>query len=127
MISWCGLIHNLVTVASTASETDDDVFPLTPDSKRSANPRCITDTLGRAGSPTPSWSPKQPHVSFQKSHFHLYRRVPAFQERRIFECKLASPDSHSSTEDMKAKVVPLCLKIYITNYMHHISRPTMYF
>ncbi|KAG1739656.1 hypothetical protein EDB19DRAFT_1978039 [Suillus lakei] len=93
-------LRGSVTAASTVSETDDDVFPLTPDSKRSGDPHYVADISGGAGSSTPSRYHKQ---HFANNHHHPYRRTPSFQDRHIFECMLGSSDCDSLLEDMKGK------------------------
>ncbi|KAG1722015.1 hypothetical protein EDB19DRAFT_1916963 [Suillus lakei] len=82
------------------SEMDDNVFPLTPDSKCSGNPHYVADISGGAGSSTPSQYHKQ---HFANNHHHPYRQTPSFQDRHIFECMLGSSDCDSSLEDMKGK------------------------
>jgi hypothetical protein len=100
----------LVTLASTVSETDDDVFPLTPDSKHSGDPlQYVANISARAASSTPSRYHKQHHGNHQYYPFHLYRRAPTFQERHAFECMLGNIDWDKSSEDLKVNVrLPFC-------------------
>ncbi|KAG1799426.1 uncharacterized protein HD556DRAFT_1439806 [Suillus plorans] len=91
------------SAAGTTSESDDDSFPLTPDSKCSGDTRHVADISGRAGPSTLSRYHKQHHVDSCNYSFHPYRRAASFQDRRAFECMLVSSDCDNSLGDMKGK------------------------
>ncbi|KAG1847430.1 hypothetical protein C8R48DRAFT_779153 [Suillus tomentosus] len=91
------------SAAGTLSESDDNSFPLTPDSKRSGDTRHVADNSGRAGPSTLSRYHKHHHVDSYNYSFHPYRRAPSFQDRRAFECMLGSSDCDNLPEDMKGK------------------------
>ncbi|KAG1788711.1 uncharacterized protein HD556DRAFT_1447559 [Suillus plorans] len=92
------------SVASTVLESDDDSFPLTPDSKHSGDTHHVADISCRAGPSTSiSRYHKQHHIDSYNYSFHPYRRAPSFQDRCAFECMLGSSDCDNSLEDMKGK------------------------
>ncbi|KAG2095082.1 uncharacterized protein F5147DRAFT_778773 [Suillus discolor] len=91
------------SVAGTVSESDDDSFPLTPDSKRSGDTRHVADISGKAGPLTLSRYHKHHHTDSYNYSFHPYCRTPSFQDRRAFECMLGSSDCDNLLEDMKGK------------------------
>ncbi|KAG1836702.1 hypothetical protein F4604DRAFT_1942933 [Suillus subluteus] len=91
------------SASGTVSESDDESFPLTPDSKRSGDTRYVTDVSGRAGPSNLSRYHKQHHVDSCHYSFHPYRRAPSFQDRRVFECMLDSSDCDNLLEDQKGK------------------------
>lgn len=107
VILWYRLTHEPITAASTVSESDNNSFPLTPDSKRSGDTRHVADISCRAGPSTSiSRYHKQHHVDSYNYSFHPYRQAPSFQDRCAFECMLGSSDCDNSLEDMKGKVGP---------------------
>ncbi|KAG1780944.1 hypothetical protein EV702DRAFT_1193772 [Suillus placidus] len=91
------------SAASTVSESDDDSFPLTPDSKRSGDISHVANISCRAGPSTLSRYHKQHHTDGYHYPFHLYRRAPSFQDRLVFESMLDSSDRDNLLEDMKGK------------------------
>ncbi|KAG1873420.1 hypothetical protein C8R48DRAFT_769859 [Suillus tomentosus] len=81
------------------SGTDDDLLPLTPDSKHSDNKHRMASTSAIARSPTSSRPPQQNHSEINDNSFHPFSRPSSFQERHFVDRMLGSSHGDNLPED----------------------------